>query len=138
MANQLVATYLSVGGTDLSGFITSCEAPEMVEQHDDTVMTDTGKSNRPGLSDAMITVEGVQDFSAGGPDATISAVKGSTSIAMEWRPTGSAVSSTNPKRTATFVLESYTPISGQRGALAMFKATFKPGGSAPAVVRATS
>src|SRR6266446_333828 len=123
MANQLIASYVVVNSVNLSAFITNFQAPETTKMEDATVMTNTAMINRPGLNDSSISIEGVQDYAGGGPDATISALKGNVGFSMEWRPTSASASPTNPKRTGTYVLESYEPMSGQRGALTMFKAT---------------
>jgi hypothetical protein len=135
MANQLITSYVVLNSVNLSAFITNFQAPESTKMESATVMTSTAEINRPGLNDSSITIEGIQDYASGGPDATIAPLKGSVGFTMEWRPSSSGAAPTNPKRTGTYVVESYEPMSGQRGAIAMFKLTLKP---ASDVTRATS
>ena len=49
-----------------------------------------------------------------------------------------AVSVTNPKFTGTGVLESYKPVGGTVGDMALATATIRPGGATPTLTRATS
>lgn len=135
MSNQLITSYVVVNSVSLSPFLTSFQAPETTAMEDATTMTQSAKINRPGLNDSSITLEGVQDFAAGGPDATLSALKGNVGFSVLWQPTSASAAATNPKRTGTFVLESYEPMSGTVGKLTMFKASLKP---ASDIVRATS
>jgi hypothetical protein len=135
MANQLITTYAVVNSVNVSAYLQDFSAPETTAMEDATVMTSTAKINRPGLNDSSITMSLVQDYGAGGPDATFSALKGNVGFTMEWRPTSASASPTNPKRTGTYVLESYDPMSGKAGNLNLCKVTLKP---ASDVTRATS
>lgn len=133
MANQLITTYVTVNSTNISANLQDFSAPETTAMEDATVMTNTAKTNRPGLNDSSITMTLVQDY--GTIDPLFAGLKGNTGFPVVWQPTSAAASSTNPKRSGTYVLESYDPLSGKAGALQLCKVVLKP---ASDVTRQTS
>lgn len=130
--------YLSVNAVVLSGWVRSLTINYEAEMLDDTAMGTTGtRSNRPGLKNWSMDVEFLQDFVAGGPDATLFPLVGAAAFAIEGRPTSAAVGATNPKYTGNAVLETYPPLSGEVGVLGTASATFRSGGGS-ALTRATA
>ncbi len=129
--------YFLVNAVNLSGWTRSLTLNYEAEMLDDTVMGTTGtRSNRPGLKNWSIDAELLQDYVAGGPDATLFPLVGANPFAIEIRPTSAAASTTNPKYTGNAVLESYPPLSGEVGALGTISATLRSGGGS-ALTRAT-
>ena len=106
--------FLSLGGTDLSAFLESCEPSFEVEMTDDTVMGDTARSNEPGLENWTISATFHNMFAASGPDATIWALKGTT-FAVVWRPDSGVAAATNPQYTGTGTWSSWGPAAGSVG-----------------------
>jgi len=124
MSTQLVATYLVISGINVSAYMTQCDFPLSSEMLDITTMIHTFKVNRPGLSDSGLSCDFIQDYTV--LDALIDTLRGSAGFTFEIRPSAAVVSAANPKWTGTMCLENYQPITGQRGALAMSKTSFKP------------
>lgn len=120
--------FLSVGGTDLSAYIESCEPSFEVEQTDDTVMGDDTRSNEPGLLNWSFSVTFKNPFASGGPDATLWAIRGTTA-AVIWRPDSGTASATNPQYTGTASLASYSPVSGSVGDQGTMPAEFVAAGT---------
>lgn len=106
--------FLSLGGTDLSGFLESCEPSFEVEMQDDTVMGDTARSNEPGLENWTITATFKNPFTDDGPDETIWDLKGTT-FAVVFRPDSGTAAAGNPQYTGTGTWSSWNPVAGSVG-----------------------
>lgn len=133
MSNQLITTYCTVNGTNISANLQDFQAPETTKQEDGTVMTNTAMTNRPGLNDSQITMTLVQDYAV--IDALFAALKGNVGFPVVWRPTSSAASAGNPQRSGSYCIETYDPMSGTAGKLQLAKVVLKP---ASDITRATS
>lgn len=130
--------YLLVNAVNLSGWTRSVTLNYEAEMLDDTVMGTSGtRSNRPGLKNWSIDAELLQDYAAGGPDATLFPLVGANPFPIEMRPTSAAVGATNPKYTGNAVLETYPPLAGEVGAISTISASLRSGGGS-ALVRATA
>lgn len=130
--------YLVVNSVNLSNHLRSLSLTYEAEMLDDTVMGTNGtRSNKPGLKNWQFDAEFLQDYAAGSVDATLFPLVGADPFAVEIRPTSAAVSATNPKYTGNAVLETYPPITGEVGTLAIVSATFRSGGGS-ALTRATA
>jgi hypothetical protein len=128
--------YFLLNAVNVSGWTRSLTLNYEAEMLDDTVMGTTGtRSNRPGLKSWSIDAEFLQDFVAGGPDATLFPLVGAVPFPIEMRPTSAAAGPNNPKYTGNAVLETYPPLSGEVGALGTITATLRSGGGS-ALVRA--
>lgn len=106
--------FLSLGGTNLSAFMESCEPSFEVEMGDDTVMGDTARSNEPGLEVWTISATFKNPFASSGPDATVWPLKGTT-FAVVWRPDSGSASATNPQYTGTGTVRLWNPVAGNVG-----------------------
>lgn len=125
----------TAGGTDLSAWVQSITLSTSANLLDASAMGTTNIARVAGQTDTTVSVVFVQDFAAGGPDATLGGNEGS-SFALVMLPTSGSVGATNPSYSVTCLLESYDPTPGTTvGALATATATFQGNG---ALVRATS
>lgn len=106
--------HLSIGGTDLSGWLETVEPTFEVEQGDDTVMGDGARSNDPGLDVISLSARFKNPFDDNGPDETIWDLKGTT-FAVVWRPDAGTASATNPEYTGTGTWTSWNPVAGNVG-----------------------
>lgn len=120
--------YVSINAVDLSDWVTSVELPLKAAALDKTTMGQTTKVNIGGLKEWTLTVTGKQDYAAGGPDATLNGIVGST-VTIIAKPTSSADGATNPAYTGSAVLTDYNPIAGTIGEVPQFTATFSCGGA---------
>lgn len=129
---------ITINSVDLSAFCRSLTINYEAEMLDDTAMGTSGtRSNKPGLKNWSMDVDFLQDFAAGAVDATLFALVGADPFPMIARPKSAAVGVNNPQYTGNAVLETYPPITGEVGALAMATASFKSGGGSP-LARATA
>lgn len=92
---------------------------------DDTVMTKTTKSNKPGLLEWSLDVEMLNDYAVSSIDATMFALVGAAAFPIEVRPTSGARSTSNPGYTGNGVLANYSPIDAKIGELATAKISIK-------------
>lgn len=126
---------ITVNAVNLSDHCRSLTLNYEAEMLDDTVMGTSGtRSSKPGLKTWGIDVEFLQDFAAANVDATLFPLVGADSFPVAIKPTSGAISSTNPEYSGNAVLENYTPIQGEVGALATTPATFRAGGGAANVL----
>ena len=124
-----------IGGTNLSDRITAVDLPVEVDTQESTNFDSSGwKENTPGLKSGSITIGFNQDFAASETDATLWPLLG-TATTIVVKPTSSAVGSTNPSFTGSFVVTSLTPVAGKVGDLATQNVTWPLTG---ALTRATS
>ena len=124
-----------VNSINLSGWITGHDLPREADMHDKTTFGQTTHIFTSGLLNHGFTIEGLQDYGAGGPDATLNALLGAAAFAVTAKASSGTTTTTNPEYQGNFVLEHYDPMSGKIGELAKFTASFKPAG---ALTRATS
>ena len=101
---------------------------------DSTAMGDNTKKNAAGLFDWPVTLDLYQDWGVAGLDSILFPLVG-TVVTVSVNPNGAGNSTSNPQFSGSALLESYEPISGQVGQLAMTKVSFKPAGD---LARATS
>lgn len=138
MANiALTDAYISIAANVMSSNGNSVNINYSVATHDDTAFGDTTKSNMAGLKDWSMDVEFHQDYAASAVDSILFPLVG-TAVAIEVRPTSSAVGASNPKYTCTGLITSYNPIGGKVGDKAGCKISIVPGGTSPALTRAVS
>lgn len=131
--------FVSINAVDLSDHVKSVTLTYGAELQEDTAMGDDTKSNTSGLKDWTIEVELYQDYTAAKVDATLFPLVGGAAVALELRDDKSqAVAVDNPKFTGTGVVESYQPVGGSVGEIAMTKCTIRPGGATPTLTRATA
>lgn len=103
-AFALTYGFLSVGGNDLSTYVKSMELTVNGDTVDVTAMSSTSwRSFVAGLRDWEISVTINTDVAAGLADSLLWPLY-QTSVAIEVRATGSAVSTSNPKWTGSGIL----------------------------------
>ena len=130
--------YLSVGGSDISTYITSCTLTGEYEELDVTVMGDDTRNSVPGLGNWSIDVEVKQSWTSAELDAIIWPLLGSASAsAIILKPNGSTTGVNNPRWYGNGRIFSYQPMTGSVGDLAKTTFTIKPG-DGTMIVRATS
>lgn len=131
--------YVLINAVDLSDHVKSVRLTYGSELQEDTAMGDDTKSSASGLKDWTIEIEFYQDYAAGKVDATLFPLVGGAAVAFELRDDKSeVVGVNNPKFTGTGVVESYQPVGGSVGEMAMTSATLRPGGTTPTLTRATA
>lgn len=117
--------YVMVNAVDLSDHVKQVRLSYNAELQDDTAMADTARSRIPGLLDVSCEVDFEQDFASGKVDATLFDLIGAAAFAVKVRADAGAIATTNPEFQFNAVLESYPPVSGAIGALAMATAVFR-------------
>jgi len=126
---------VTVNSVDLSDHVKSATINYEAEMLDATRMGHTTRVQKPGLLNWSFSLELEQDYAGGSVDATLFALIGAAAFAVVVRPTSPVKGASNPEFTGNMVLESYNPIAGTVGDLAMCSASFRPGG---AIARATA
>lgn len=126
--------FCSINGVDLSAFTRSVNINYSAELLDETNMGDDTRVNKGGLKNWSAEVEFNQDFAASSTDVSLFSLVGTT-FTVIFRPTASAVSTTNPNFTGTGILESYNPLGNSVGDLATANITIQSAGT---LSRATS
>lgn len=119
--------FISLGGVDLSAFVTSFTVNYSSELQDTTAMGDNSRTRIGGLKDWSLEVEFNQDYEASAPDVTLFSLVG-TSVAIILRAASGAKSATNPEYTGNAILETYPPIGGSVGDKAVTTASFQGNG----------
>jgi hypothetical protein len=114
---------ITLAGDDFSDAIAAVTFDITAAEQEVTAFGDTFVQRISGLKDASITLDFHQDFGASAVDATLEPLIGET-VAIVVKPTGEAVSATNPTYTGTFLVTSYSPFSGSVGDLATLSVTF--------------
>lgn len=130
----LVDASVTINSVDLSDHVRSVTISYSADMVEDTNMGDNTHLMLGGLKNWNIDVEFSQDYAASEVDATLFPLVGTT-FTVDVKPTSAAVSATNPKYTATGILESYNPIAGSVGELSTTSVTIQPAGD---LSRATS
>ena len=129
MAIQVLTNaYLSINAVLLSDHVKSVTLSYEAEMQDASAMSVTSRKYIAGLKNWSLSVELEQDYAAGSVDISLFALVGAAAVAMILRPDAAAKSATNPEFTGSVVLESYNPVAGTVGDLAMCTATFRPAG----------
>lgn len=128
---------VKVNAVDLSDHVRSVELNMSAEDVDSTHMGSGGSRDRvQGLRDNSFVVNFQQDFDAAKVDATLWALfSGGSAFLVEVAGDGTAISSTNPKWSATCIMTEYQPLSGEVGDLSMTQVTFPTKGT---VTRSTA
>jgi hypothetical protein len=118
----LTNAYVSIGGVDISEFVTSVGLSTSYDIFETTQMNDYSKKYVPGLAENKINLEFIQDFNpVDGLEKIINSHVTSllgTIQSMEIRPVNAGVSSSNPKYTFQVVVSNWTSINASVGELA--------------------
>ena len=121
--------FVSVDGNDISDHVKSVTINYSSELQDDTVMGDDTRSRLGGLKDWSMDIEALNDFASSQIDAILFPLVGTTFTVIIRPVNTGGVSSTNPNYTGTGILESYNPLGGSVGDLAMTTPTIQSAGT---------
>lgn len=128
--------YVKLDSNDISAYCMSVTVNTEAATQDSHTMGDNWTEVELGLKSWSLELELKQSFASSELDSILWPYfnNGST-IAVEFRPTSSAASASNPKWTGNAVLASYSPLSGSVGDLASTSITLTGVG---AITRAIS
>lgn len=128
MANfALTDAYVSIDSNVVDSDGASLSMPYSADSLDATGFGDSSRVRIGGLKDWSLQFDGHQDFAASGLDSILFPLVG-TVVAVEVRPTSSAVSSSNPKFTGNVLVQAYNPFGNSVGELAGFGCTMEAAG----------
>ena len=139
MAGAVVFTNAAfkINGVDISSYIKSVTLNLSSAMLDNTTMGATAITRVAALKDGDMSVQPNQDFTTNATiDGTLwSIFNANVDTCAEIRPTNACSSANNPIYFGNFLLDKYTPLSGNVGTLLMAPFTFKATG---AISRASS
>lgn len=128
--SELVLTnaFISVAGTDMSDHVRQITINYGSDIEDSSAMSVASHARLGGLKDWSVDVEFNQDYAVNDIDDKLFDLVG-TSVALIIRPVATAKSTSNPEFTGNAILESYNPLQGAIGAIAIAPATFQGNGA---------
>ena len=137
MAKQVATNVVvKIAGIDLSSYVSNVSLSSSADAIETTSFSSSGVRERvSGLKDNSVTIDFMQDYAASALEATVYPLIGSTAIAFEILPNGTAVSSTNPKYTGSLIVTDWTPVAGAVGELLTASVTWPITG---AITKATA
>jgi hypothetical protein len=122
--------HVSLNSKDLSDFVRQVTINYEAEMLDETTMGANTRINKGGLKNWSIDVEFKQDFGATpAPDVDLFSLVGTTFACVIRPVAGTAKGATNPEYTGTGILESYSPVGGSVGDLALAPITIQSAGT---------
>lgn len=121
--------YLTINAVDESDHVRSLTLTYEAELLDDTAMGDTTRSRKPGLLNWSVEAELYSDLADSDLDERLFALVGAAAFTLVMAPNGSSISATNPSFTGLAVLESWGPIAGSVGDMAVTRARFMSAGT---------
>ena len=124
----LTTPSVTVGGVDLSSWITNITLDTKYDIIDTTAYGSTAKTRVAGLADNNITLDFIQDFATTSVEATIYALLG-TATTIVVQPVSGAASTTNPKYTVSALVSDWTPLKGAVGQLSTASVTWPISGN---------
>lgn len=131
----LLASFVSINGTDLSTYANKIELSTEVEEKDVTTYGSLGwKEVLGGLKSGTLACEFKQDIAATKLDSIMWPLLG-TVVAFEVRLDQAAVGTSNPKYTGSVLIKEWKPIQGSVGDDASVGVSYPTSG---AVTRATA
>lgn len=105
-------TYFKVNAVDLSAWTDNTDATREADVHDTTTYGKTAHTKSGGLLNSNFTVGGTYDAAAGGPEATLQPLIGTT-VTFELGPEGNSAG--KKKISGSAVLKNFTtshPVAG--------------------------
>jgi hypothetical protein len=130
----------TIAGTDFSDHLAAITLDISSDEVETTAFGGSGFRTRVGgLKDGSITLSFHNDFGTTGSSAIDSTIWNlfNTNATVVVKPTGSAVSASNPSYTGVFLVSQVNPISGSVGDLATRDVTWPTAGTA-GITRATA
>ena len=125
---------VSINSVVLSDHVTAATLEISYDEVDTTAFGDAVRTSVAGLGSAVLTATWNQDYASSEIDATFNGIVG-TVVAFELTPASGSVSATNPKYSGNVLVNSYTPIAAEVGALSTITTSWPVSG---ALTRATS
>jgi hypothetical protein len=125
---------VTINGQNYSANLTQAELAIEADDVETTSFGSTFRTRIGGLKSASVNFQFNQDFGASGLDSVFFPLLG-TQATVVIKPTGTAVSATNPTYTFNALVTQYTPISASVGDLATFSVSWPVSGT---VTRATA
>lgn len=125
---------VTINGQNYSANLTQAELAIEADDVETTAFGSTFRTRIGGLKSASVNFQFNQDFGASGLDSVFFPLLG-TQATVVIKPTGTAVSATNPTYTFNALVTQYTPISASVGDLATFSVSWPVSGT---VTRATA
>lgn len=120
---------VKINDVDLSDWVRQVNINYQGEVHDKTTMGSGGARRRvSGLIDWKADIEFLQDYAAGGPDATLFPLVGGAAVAIAIQPTAEVISATNPSYQGSCIVRSWPPLAGKVGDLAIATAAVEGDG----------
>jgi len=116
---------LLINGVDLSASVAQLALSYQSESLDETAMGNDSRKMRGGLKSQGLDITFHQKFSC--VDATLFSLVG-CQTSVEIRGCNACAGETNPRLQATWLLQSYPPMSGGVGALLEAAVRFEPAG----------
>lgn len=128
-AFALIDASLLLNSVDLSDHVRSCQLTLNGVDLNSSAMGPTWESHIGGIKSAVLQIEFLQDFAAANVDDTLWTAF-NTQIPFVLRPVkGTAIGATNPEYRGTVLINSYTPIQGEAGALATISVSWPTSGA---------
>jgi len=117
--------YVKLNNVDLSDHVTNIDLNIDVDELPSHAMGVSWTEALAGLKSWSVDVTYRQDYAAANVDATNWALVGTTSKAIDIRPTSTNVAATNPRYYGNIILTSYSPVSGEVGTIQEPTVTYK-------------
>ena len=127
---------VSLGGTDVSSYVTEVAIDNGSESLDRTVFGNAARKFGSGIADWTITMTAFQDYGASAFHSIAGALLGSDVAIIIKKDSTASTSATNPQWTATGHMTRYTPIGAKVGEDPIVEIEFKSAGTV--VAEATS
>ena len=117
--------FIEVDNTELSDHVSSVEVQLSKQEIDTTNLGGDGRERAHGLKDDSFTLNFQQNYDAGSVDDVLYPLwDQEEEFTVTVRPKATAVSADNPEYSGTCILLSYSPVSGDVGALSTTSVTF--------------
>ena len=135
MAKFVATDYsITLNGTDLSSSLQSVNLTVQSDEVETTTFGGGWKTMVGGLKSGSLQLNFFQDFAAGSVDATLWPLINTIGTVII-KPTGTAVSATNPSYQIPILISQYQPFASSVGDAATLSVTFPTSGT---VTRATA
>lgn len=119
---------ITLNGTDLSQSIHAATLDVSANEVESTTFGNTYKTVVGGIISGSVKLDFYQDYASSSIDATIFPLI-NTIATVTITPTSATVSATNPKYTATVLVNAYQPVNANIGDLAGFSVTWPTSGT---------
>ena len=119
---------VSIGGVDLSGWVTNVTLQTTYDIIETTTFGSTAKSRVAGLADNSCSFDFIQDFANSAVEQTIYPLLG-TAAAVIVKPVNTTTTTTNPQYSFNALVSDWTPLKGAVGQLSTATITWPISGA---------